>query len=95
MPFIQQVYEDWSDTELVILAINIGEGRSNVEKFMGEYNLSFPVLLDTKQEVAEQYNVRGIPTTLFINKDGIIESRKVGAFINAAEIENSLSNIVP
>ncbi len=95
MPYLQQVYDEWSGIGLVLLTINIGESSSKVEEFMQDYNLSFPVLLDTKRDVAQKYNVRGIPTTFFIDKDGIIQDMKVGAFQSKEEIESSLSKIIP
>ena len=51
MPYIQEIYEEWSDKGLVVLAINLGESSSKVEEFMQSYNLSFTVLLDAKQDV--------------------------------------------
>lgn len=72
MPLIQQVYEELSDKELVVLAINLGESSSKVKEFVQSYGLSFPVLLDTKQDIAQKYNIRGIPTTIFIDKNGIM-----------------------
>ena len=78
-----------------MLAINIGEGSSKVEEFMQSYNLSFPVLLDTKNDIAQNYNVWGIPTTFFIDEDGVIQDVKVGAFQSKIEIESGLSKIIP
>jgi len=95
MPYIQKIYEEWSDQGLEVLAINIGESSSKAEEFMQSYNLSFTVLLDTKQDVAQKYNITGIPTTFFIDKDGIIKDKVIGAFQNKAQIENRLSEIMP
>jgi len=95
MPYRQQVYNGWSDKGLVLLAINTGESSSKVGEFVQNHNLSFSVLLDTKQDVAQKYNIRGIPTTFFIDKDGIIQARKVGGFSSVAEIESHLSKILP
>ncbi len=94
MPYLQQVYDEWSAKGLVLLAINIGESSSTVEEFMQSHNLSFPVLLDTKQDVDQKYNIYGIPTTFLIDKDGIIQDIKVGAFQSTAELESSLSKIM-
>ncbi len=97
MPFIQEIYEDkeWSDKGLVILAVNIGESPSLVARFMEDYGLSFPVLLDTNNNVSRDYNIRGIPATFFIDKDGIIQDMKMGAFSGKAEIEMRLSKVIP
>ena len=96
MSFIQEIYMEWTgkSPSVAILAINLGESSSRAEKFMRDFNLSFPVLLDTKQEVAAKYNIRGIPTTFFIDKDGIIQYIMAGAFSNTAEIEANLDKIM-
>ncbi len=95
MPYIQEIYEEWSDKGLVILAVDIGESPSTVENFMQSYNLTFPALLDINQAVALEYNIRGIPTTFLIDKDGIIQDKMIGAFQNKTQIENRLSKIIP
>ena len=38
MPYIQQVYEEWSDKGLVLLAINKGKPPSKVEEFLQNHN---------------------------------------------------------
>ncbi len=95
MPYIQAVYDEWSDRGLVVLAINIGESHSQVENFMESQGLSLPVLLDTKQDIAQKYNIQYIPTTFFIDKDGIIQDKVIGAFQNKTQIEERLSKIMP
>ena len=93
MPYIQQIYDEWSDKGLVLLAINIGESSSQAAEFMQQHNLSFPVLLDREGNIAQKYNIRGIPTSFFIDRDGIIQDMKIGAFQNKEEIESSLSKL--
>jgi len=95
MPFIQEIFEEWSDKGLVILAINIGESPSTVKRFMESYGYSFLVLLDTRGDVALKYGIRLIPVSLFIDKNGIIKAVKVGPFSSKAAIEKSLGQIIP
>ena len=96
MPFIQEIFEDreWADKGLAILAINIGESHDTVKDFMEGHGLSFPVLLDATKDVALEYNIRGIPATFFIDKNGIIQDMKIGAFSSKAEIEWRLVNSI-
>jgi peroxiredoxin len=96
IPFIQEVFEDEKRAEqgLVILAINAGEASSKVKQFMEQYGLSFHVLLDKDTSVARNYNVRGIPTTFFIDKNGIIKDMKVGAFLSREELDGRLDNLM-
>jgi len=95
MPYIQEIYEEWSGKELVVLAINFGEDPSQVGAFLQTYGFSFPVLLDMRGTIAQMYNVRPIPTTFLIDKDGIIQDMKIGAFQSKTEIEEILSKVLP
>ncbi|OGO22151.1 MAG: hypothetical protein A2144_00915 [Chloroflexi bacterium RBG_16_50_9] len=96
MPFIQGVFDDdeWARQGLVILAINVGESSTIAQKYIEDNRLSFTVLLDTDQNVAKNYNIRGIPTTFFIDKNGIIRDWKIGAFTNKTEIDLRLANSI-
>ncbi len=93
MPYLQQVYDEWRGEELILLAINIAESPSQVAEFMQSQGLSFPVLLDSEADTAQRYNIRYIPTTFFIDKEGIIQGIKLGPFRSKEEIESSLSKL--
>jgi peroxiredoxin len=95
MPFLQEIYDEWSGKGLILLAIDQGDGSSNVKVFMQDNGLSLPVLLDTQLAVGQRYNVMAIPTTVFIDREGIIQEKVIGAFPNKAEIEKRLSKIAP
>jgi len=95
MPFIQEVFEEWSGQGLVVLTINIGESPSQVEEFMQSQGLSLPVLLDLKGSIAQKYNIWFIPTTFFLDKDGIIQGIKAGPFQSKEEIEAGIGRVIP
>jgi thiol-disulfide isomerase/thioredoxin len=95
MPHLQEIDNEWSDKGLMLLAINIGDSAAKVEQFLHDHNLSLPVLLDTSEVVAQKYGIRGIPTTFFVDKDGIIQVKVIGAFPDKAAIESRLSKIMP
>lgn len=78
MPDMQKLHAEYGD-EVVILAVNIGENKSTAANFMMENDLNFPVLLDTDKSTAQNYLVRGIPTSYFLDEDGIITDKVVGA----------------
>jgi peroxiredoxin len=90
MPYLQQIYEEWQVMGLILLAINIGESSSEVDKFMQSQGFTFPVLLDSNGAIAAQYGIKYIPTTFFIDSDGTIKEVMGGAFQSKADIEESL-----
>lgn len=95
MPYLQQVYEEWSDQGLVVLTVNLGDSPSQVNRFMQSNQLSLPVLLDIKQSLTQEYNVGNIPTTFFIDKNGIIRAKIIGSFQSKEAIETKINQIIP
>lgn len=74
MPDIEKLYQQTKDSDLVILAVNIGEDKTTAKSFMESNKYSFTVLLDSSQNIAAQYNIAAIPTSFFIDKEGNIVS---------------------
>jgi peroxiredoxin len=79
LPEMQQVFEAYRDQGFTILAVDVQEDRSVVEPFAGELGLTFPVLLDSRAEVSRSYRVRGLPTSYFVDQNGVIIGRELGA----------------
>ena len=94
MPFIQEMHEERTGTGLVILAVNVGEGHTLVSGFMQYYNYTMPVLMDTNRITTQRYNVGAYPTTFFIDADGIIQDKGIGAFSSKEKLEQYIENIV-
>ena len=88
MPFLQQIYTEWQDNGLVIITINLKESSDKVQQFMKEYELTFPVVLDTSGEVSREYFVTAIPTTFFIDEYGVIQAKKIGSFSSKQQMED-------
>jgi thiol-disulfide isomerase/thioredoxin len=97
MPLIQSVSADKTlATEgLAVLTVDLGEDLNTVESFKKSNNYSFTTLLDTRQIVGRLYNVWSIPTTYFIDKNGIIRNIRIGAFASESQIKSYLSKIIP
>ena len=64
--------------EAVVISINIGGEKQEVDRFIQEHQLSFPVLLDKNREVANAYHIQSTPTTYVIDKNGIIRNIHLG-----------------
>ncbi|WP_368901360.1 peroxiredoxin family protein [Oceanobacillus oncorhynchi] len=79
MPDMEAFYQD---KDIVILAVNLTETENNlqqVQDFVNEYELTFPILLDEKIEVAEQYMIQPIPTSYMINSNGVVAFKAFGS----------------
>ncbi len=78
MPQIEKVYKKYTDKGLVILAVNIGQDRGEVAKFVNGINISYTVLLDPGVVVTMRYGVTVLPTTFIIDRNGTIRQKILG-----------------
>jgi len=93
MPYLQAIYEKWPRDKLEILAVSVGERAVFVQIFVDRQGLTFPVLLDSDEAIGKIYQISTIPTTFFINDDGIIKGIKEGSFKSQLEIEGMLNSL--
>lgn len=80
MPIFEEY--DAAHEDVVVLAVNMTNKDAKLEEissFVKEYGLTFPVALDQVGDVAKAYQVINIPTTYFLNKDGMIQMKIEGA----------------
>ena len=86
LPDIEKVYNEYKDKDLVILAVDLGESKDTVKSFINRNNYHFKALLDSGESVAQAYNVNSIPVSIFIDKNGNITVKRVGA-LSAEEMQ--------
>jgi thiol-disulfide isomerase/thioredoxin len=91
MPYFQELEKDWQGRgDVQLLLVNQGESASQVKYFMDSRNYSFKVLLDTNYYFGQQYNIRFTPTTIIIDRDGILRNTIIGPFKNKKAILDML-----
>lgn len=94
MPYMDNQYKQFKDKGVEILAVNVGEPALTAEKFAKRYDLSFPILMDGREEVYRAYGVKPIPATFLIDKDGKVID-KVTKGLTEEEIKEMMERIVP
>jgi cytochrome c biogenesis protein CcmG/thiol:disulfide interchange protein DsbE len=80
MPSMQAVYQEYKQRGFTILAISSDvHGSDAVAPFVQESTLTFPVLLDPQNVVGTRLQVRGIPMSYLLDKQGRIVGMEIGA----------------
>ena len=96
MPELVRSYEAHKAEGFVVLGLNLtySDTLPQVQAFVNEFHMTFPVLLDKDGQVAERlYPLPGVPTSIFINRDGTIERVQVG-LMSAKQIDKFVAEIL-
>jgi len=79
MPSMEALYQQFKENNFVFLTISVDyEGIKTVKNFIEKNHYTFPVLLDPKCETLEVFKIKGIPTTIIIDKKGRMIGKAIG-----------------
>ena len=92
LPHLQAAHEKYGKDEFVVLGVDYGESREQVLAFARANKLTFPMALDETGEAMLAYGIRGIPTSFFIDRQGVIVAKQAGA-VTPAIIERALTKM--
>jgi peroxiredoxin len=93
MPYLQDIFSNWSQKGVAVLAITIYDREEIIRAYVQNNKLSFPIFVDLDKKIDGSYTVSGVPTTYFIDEQGVIKAIKDGAFNNTEEIETMLNSL--
>jgi thiol-disulfide isomerase/thioredoxin len=96
MPAIVTAFEEHRAAGLAVLAVNLRdqERDRDVRRFVAEFQLPFPVLLDARGAVRRRYRLRAVPTTVFIDSTGVVRLIQAGPLTTEA-LSRGLAEILP
>lgn len=74
MPFLIELDHRYHKSPFEIIAINIDDKLQNAKRFMGQLpdEITFTVVQDPKQQIPPKYDLKGMPSSLLLDKNGII-----------------------
>lgn len=84
-PEIEEAYKNYSD-DIAIIALSDRDNNALIDDFKYEMDLSFPMASDT-EGLTSMFGVTGWPTSIMIDRYGIVAYGVEGAFSSSEEIE--------
>ena len=95
MPYFEELSKTWPAKGLEFLSIDYNEKASKVSAYMEYYAYTFPVLLDDKGNVGLKWGIMYLPTTIMIDKTGVIKFMKSISFTSRSELEGEIKLNLP
>lgn len=82
MPHVQAAFEERGE-EVNFISIETGSSNTSVQQYVDDKELGFTVALGKGSNAPTDYKVQYIPTTFFIDSEGIVQGKQVGAYPSA------------
>ncbi|MGH3137543.1 MAG: TlpA family protein disulfide reductase [Gaiellaceae bacterium] len=81
-PFLEQVWQQDRDRDLVVIGLDAKDFRADARRFMTRFGLTFPIVYDGPGDTLGGYGVTGFPETFVIDREGKVVEAFAGA-VNA------------
>jgi len=72
MPLLDEMSKRYSSAGFVLYGVNVEEDNTDAKKLLKDLGVTFPILFDTESKASSLYNVDAMPTTVVIDKKGVI-----------------------
>jgi cytochrome c biogenesis protein CcmG/thiol:disulfide interchange protein DsbE len=96
MQSIEKIYQEYKDRGFIVLAVNMTrqDTPSAILPFADKLGLTFPILLDETGKVERVYQLRSLPSSFFIRRDGIINEVVIGGPMSEALLRTRIEGIL-
>jgi len=82
LPWMKQMQQAYSEQGLVIIAVNVDAEPELADAFLAKNPIGFKVVFDPRGVIAQQYQLKGMPSSFLIGRDGELKASHVGFFNN-------------
>jgi thiol-disulfide isomerase/thioredoxin len=78
-PFVERLNEEFGNKGLIILAVNVGEGKKTVKKYMEQHPRKTRIVLTEDTNLAAMYAAKSYPIYVVIDREGNLAGKQDGA----------------
>ncbi len=96
---LEATYRKYQVRGIVFLGVDIQQDDwDDAHDFLEKFGITYPAIRDVNGEIAEKFQLVGLPTTYFFDENGVVRSKFVGAFLGPEglkELEHRIQMISP
>jgi cytochrome c biogenesis protein CcmG/thiol:disulfide interchange protein DsbE len=93
VPYLERVYKQYGvQGQFTLLGVNQADPKDDIRSFGQRYGLAYPLLFDPGGAVNKQYSVTAIPTSYFLDGNGVVRSVFIQP-LTAATMKQGLASV--
>ncbi|WP_259367114.1 MULTISPECIES: TlpA disulfide reductase family protein [unclassified Colwellia] len=85
-PWMNEMQQKYRDQGFVIISVNVDAEKTLAKEFLLENPANFLVIYDPEGDIAQQFNIQGMPSSLLIDKQGKVQQAHTGFFTNKVKL---------
>lgn len=78
MPAFELIYQEYKDRDVVFVGVAYADTETEARAFAEQVGVSYPLGMDYTYGISESYGIQALPTTFFIDREGVITKKMTG-----------------
>ncbi len=102
MPLLDAFQKEYSARGLTVVGVDVGEDMELVRRFIESIDVEYPIWVDPpgappgfdrSQSIHRRFGGVGLPTTIFIDREGVVQKRHLGE-LNRAILQSQAEDLL-
>lgn len=93
MPELIEAYTAHRAEGLEVIAVNVQEESAVAQAFAAEVGMPFRIVVDPTGDISRRYQVRNLPSSIFIDREGVVRARWMG-ILSREQLQKHLREIL-
>jgi len=94
IPALEAAYRARQGDGFVVLGVNFQETPEDILPYVQGLDVSYPILLDTNGQVMKTFRAPGLPVSLLLDREGVIQVRHTG-LLNGTQLAKYMATMLP
>ena len=77
-PFLNDLYRDLKESGLQVIGVNLDQAPGDAKAFLDKYPANFTVAADVNEKCARDFDVKAMPSSYLIDRNGVIRHVHLG-----------------
>ncbi|TLU67171.1 redoxin domain-containing protein [Thalassotalea litorea] len=84
-PWMSTMQDKYQERGFRVITVNLDVDKTFAEDFLKDHPAKFPIIYDPSGKVGEQYQLKGMPSSFVLGRDGSVVANQVGFFEDKVE----------
>jgi len=77
-PFLNDLDRDFKDSGLQVIGVNLDQAPGDAKAFLDKYPANFTVAADVNEKCARDFDVKAMPSSYLVDRNGVIRHVHLG-----------------
>jgi cytochrome c biogenesis protein CcmG/thiol:disulfide interchange protein DsbE len=92
-PYLEQTWRKYQDKGVVFIGVDYADTEKEASAYLKEYDITYFNGPDLGTRISQSYNMKGVPETYYVDKQGQLRGVKVGPLV-APELDQKIEELL-